>query len=224
MRYPQTHRLTGGLACCAAGYSPSPACQGEIPTQRRTTARWNASGHRRLRAQLPGDFLLVVGPRARGIEPAQAGDNLLVPLRGLATTTKPRHAGRIHDAPQWEALLGRAVHGRLVPPARTRGHAVECKRLTGVSRSRVRTDIRDANRQIKRAAAELDSPYSGIVVLDVSAAVGFAEGSSEEAPAAVREIERAAAAAMSGAKNRSVREALIVWRYYRLQRAPDISG
>jgi hypothetical protein len=92
---------------------------------------------------------------------------------------------------------------------------MECKRLRARSANRIGQVIKKANNQIKAAAAEHGGPYSGLVVVDATDTVGFREGSSEVTPTEIRDVEVATAAALSRGKNRSIRQALIVWSYYR---------
>jgi hypothetical protein len=92
---------------------------------------------------------------------------------------------------------------------------VECKRVSTTSEARIRKVISKANRQIKYAGRDIAAPYDGLAVLDLNGVKPPAYGSSEWRPSHVEETVAAAQAALSGAKNRSVRQALLIWDYFR---------
>ena len=92
---------------------------------------------------------------------------------------------------------------------------VECKRLRTAAEARVRQAIKKANAQIKRASQDDMTPFDSAVVLDLSDAVGLRYGSSEWKPPVVNDIIGFAERALSGEKNRSVRQAWVTWDSYR---------
>lgn len=91
---------------------------------------------------------------------------------------------------------------------------VECKRLQTTGERRIRKVVQKANKQVKMAAADLARPFDGVVVLDLNGVRAPRFGSSEWTPTHVEEAIGAARRALSGEKNRSIRQALVVWDYY----------
>jgi hypothetical protein len=88
---------------------------------------------------------------------------------------------------------------------------IECKRVSTTSESRIRKVIQKANKQIKSAARDHGASFDGVVVLDLNGVKPARFGSSEWTPSHVRAALDATQAALSGEKNRSVRQALVVW-------------
>jgi hypothetical protein len=84
---------------------------------------------------------------------------------------------------------------------------VECKRLTTSSEAGIQKRIRYANRQIKAVG----DPCYGVVILDVSGAVGAITNLSDEIPKAVRTILHYVDGALTGPKNRSVSRVIVTW-------------
>lgn len=84
---------------------------------------------------------------------------------------------------------------------------VECKRLTTSSEAGIQKRIRHANRQIKAVG----EPCYGVVILDVSGAVGPIKSLSDKIPEAVRTILQYVERALTGPKNRSVGKVIVTW-------------
>jgi hypothetical protein len=78
---------------------------------------------------------------------------------------------------------------------------------------RVAEIVRQANKQIKTAAADWAKPYSGLLVIDATPVAGIVEGPGE-VPEAVQAIQQNAARALRPKQNRSVRAVLVVWSHF----------
>jgi hypothetical protein len=88
---------------------------------------------------------------------------------------------------------------------------IECKRLASLNENRLRTVIKDANRQIKTASDDLAGPFDGAVILDLNGYRPAEFGSSEWNPPHVDETLGLVQRALSGEKNRSIRSAYVLW-------------
>lgn len=117
-------------------------------------------------------------------------------------------------------------HGRTVTPYELDGYPdmridvpegvlfAECKRLYEINENRLRSVVKKASGQIKRAAEALHGPYEGSVVLDLNGGRRLRFGSSEWTPPDIMEIMTLVQRALSGDKNRSVRRAYVLWDDY----------
>jgi hypothetical protein len=137
---------------------------------------------------------------------------------------------RIRNAGQYghllvELMIG-GIHrsdGRTVIPYEQTGYPdlrvetpsgpllIECKRLASLNENRLRTVIKDANRQIKTASDDLAGPFDGAVILDLNGYRPAEFGSSEWNPPHVDETLGLVQRALSGEKNRSIRSAYVLW-------------
>jgi hypothetical protein len=87
----------------------------------------------------------------------------------------------------------------------------ECKRLYELGENRLRSVVKKANAQIRRAAEALGSPHEGTIVLDLNGGRRLRFGSSEWTPPDVADTVALVQRALSGDKNRSVRRAYVLW-------------
>lgn len=97
---------------------------------------------------------------------------------------------------------------------------IECKHLWAGSRNRLQGVIKKANQQIKNATKEINSPYYGVAVLDVSTPVAAGQVENDDLSDKLREIVDIVQSALSGQKNRSVRVAILVWDDYMIMGKP----
>lgn len=83
----------------------------------------------------------------------------------------------------------------------------ECKRLSSITRNRLITEVRDANRQLRHPA----EPHCGIALFDLSGALGLVKAPPWYVPPEVEEAQSIVAAALRGAKNRAVGAVFLTW-------------
>jgi hypothetical protein len=93
---------------------------------------------------------------------------------------------------------------------------VECKRLHVISEKNLSRVINKASNQLSAAPPE----SFGVVILDVSAAVGLLPLSEGTPPHPVQRVIGDVKKALSGPKNRSVDRAIVVWDDYLYSRLP----
>lgn len=100
---------------------------------------------------------------------------------------------------------------------------IECKHLWTGSKNNLQDAIKKANKQIKRAAKEIELPSYGAVILDVSVPVAADQVENDNLSDKLLRIVDAVQSALSGEKNRSVGAAIIVWDDYMLMGKPPDS-
>jgi hypothetical protein len=97
----------------------------------------------------------------------------------------------------------------------------ECKCITGVGKHSVKNEVKKANQQLRSAGVVADNPTGyGVVYVDISERVGFAESSGEEILAAVKSATKDVEAVLRN-KCRSVSAVVLLWKEHSTLRRTD---
>ena len=88
---------------------------------------------------------------------------------------------------------------------------IECKHLRTLSKNRLQTVIKKANKQVKNAIKATGIPSYGVVILDVSTPIIVQQVENDNLPPTLQEIIETVRSILSGEKNRSIGAAVIVW-------------
>lgn len=100
---------------------------------------------------------------------------------------------------------------------------IECKHLWTDSKNNLQDAIKKANKQIKKAAEEIDVPFYGAVILDVSVPVAAGQVENDNLSDKLQGIINVVQSALSGEKNRTVGAAIVVWDDYMIMGNPPDS-
>jgi len=97
---------------------------------------------------------------------------------------------------------------------------IECKHMRVPSQKRIAHVVTKANKQIKNAIPNLSAAVFGILILDISTAVGIKQVQNDDVPKEVQRIMTLVQSALNGPKNRSIGAAIVTWDDYMVMGTP----